>query len=84
MGEKKIHVLVAKPGLDGYDRGAGMEGLKQKGMEDVLVITGGIIPEEDIPALCQMGIKAAFGPGTPTQDIVDFINQAMKEKGETK
>ena len=137
MAEEKIRVLVAKPGLDGHDRGAKvvaralrdagmeviytgirqtpemivesalqedvdvvglsilsgahlelfpliMEGLKQKGMEDVMVIAGGIIPEEDVPALRQIGIKAVFGPGTPTPDIVDFINQAMKEKREAK
>ncbi|HWG59175.1 MAG TPA: cobalamin B12-binding domain-containing protein [Candidatus Acidoferrales bacterium] len=128
MPEKKIRVLIAKPGLDGHDRGAkiiarslrdaGMEviytGLRQtpemiasaalqedvdvvglsilsgahntlcprlmgllreKGMNDVTVLIGGIIPEADIPALKQAGIAEVFLPGTPTQAIVDFIRQ---------
>ena len=126
----KIRVLVAKPGLDGHDRGAkvvaralrdaGMEviytgirqtpemiveaaiqedvdliglsilsgahlelfpliieGLKKKGKGDAFVIAGGIIPEDDIPALQQMGIKTVFGPGTPTSDIVDFVQEKL-------
>src|SRR4030042_340010 len=130
---QKIRVLIAKPGLDGHDRGAkviaralrdaGMEviytgirqtpemiakaalqedvdvlglsilsgahmelfptiikQLKQKGMENILVIAGGIIPKEDIPTLQEMGIKTVFGPGTSTKEIADFINQAMAEK----
>ena len=131
--EKKIRVLVAKPGLDGHDRGAKvvaralrdfgmeviytgirqtpemiaksavqedvdvvglsilsgahlelfpliMEQLKKRDMEQVTVIAGGIIPEEDHPALRKMGIKAVFGPGTPTKDIADFIGKAVAEK----
>jgi methylmalonyl-CoA mutase C-terminal domain/subunit len=123
----KIRVLIAKPGLDGHDRGskvvaralrdAGMEviytgirqtpemivatsiqedvnviglsilsgahmelfpkitkGLKSKGKYDVMIIAGGIIPDEDVPALKKLGIKAVFGPGTSTKDVVDFIN----------
>src|SRR5512137_2334492 len=130
---QKIRVLVAKPGLDGHDRGAkviaralreaGMEviytglrqspemiveaalqedvdvvglsilsgahmelfplimdGLKQKGLNRVLVVAGGIIPEEDVPVLKKMGIEAIFRPGAMTQDIVDFINAAMAKK----
>jgi methylmalonyl-CoA mutase, C-terminal domain len=130
MAEKKIRVLIAKPGLDGHDRGAkviaralrdaGMEviytGLRQtpemiasaavqedvdviglsilsgahntlcprlmqllqeKGMRDVTVVIGGIIPEADIPALKQSGIAEVFLPGTPTQAIVDFIRQRI-------
>jgi len=130
MTDKKIRVLIAKPGLDGHDRGAkviaralrdaGMEviytGLRQtpemiaaaaaqedvdviglsilsgahntlcprllellrdKKMEDVPVIIGGIIPEADIPGLKQAGIAAIFLPGTSTQDIVEFIHQRM-------
>jgi len=126
MTEKKIRVLIAKPGLDGHDRGAkviaralrdaGMEviytGLRQtpemiaaaaaqedvdviglsilsgahntlcprllellreKQMEDVPVIIGGIIPEADIPGLKRAGIAAIFLPGTSTQEIVEFI-----------
>ena len=129
--EKKIRVLVAKPGLDGHDRGAkvvaralrdaGFEviytGLRQtpeqiaeaalqedvnvvamsilsgahphlfpkvvnllreKGMDDVLIIGGGVIPETDIPALKEAGIAEVFTPGTPTGDIVDFIKANVK------
>ena len=124
---KKLRVVIAKPGLDGHDRGAkviaralrdaGMEViytglrqtpeqvvtaalqedadviglsilsgahnhiaprlmalLKEKAMDDVLVVMGGIIPNADIPALQEMGIKGVFLPGTPMRDIVDFIN----------
>jgi methylmalonyl-CoA mutase, C-terminal domain len=126
MPNKKIRVLIAKPGLDGHDRGAkviaralrdaGMEviytGLRQtpemiasaaaqedvdviglsilsgahnticprlmellraKGMSDVTVLIGGIIPEADIPSLKQAGIAEIFLPGTTTQAIIDFI-----------
>lgn len=129
--EKKIRVLVAKPGLDGHDRGAkviaralrdaGFEviytGLRQtpeqiveaalqedvnvvamsilsgahphlfpkvvnllheKGMKDVLIIGGGVIPEADIPALKEAGISAVFTPGTNTSDVVDFIKNNVK------
>jgi methylmalonyl-CoA mutase C-terminal domain/subunit len=125
-GQGKIRVLVAKPGLDGHDRGAkvvaralrdaGMEviytgirqtpemivevalqedvdviglsclsgahmelfsevmaRLKQKGMGNVLVVAGGIIPEDDVPSLQQIGIKAVFGPGTSTSEIAASI-----------
>ena len=125
---EKIRVLVAKPGLDGHDRGAkvvaralrdaGFEvvytGLRQtpeeiaeaalqedvnvvalsilsgahphlfpkvvelirgKGMDDVLVIGGGVIPEGDIPALKAAGIAEVFTPGTPTGDVVNFIKE---------
>lgn len=131
--EQKIRVLVAKPGLDGHDRGAkvvaralrdyGMEviytGLRQtpemiaqsalqedvdvvgvsilsgahlelfpivleklreKGLEHTIVMAGGIIPEEDHPALRQMGIEGIFGPGTSTSDIADFIKKAVADK----
>lgn len=129
---KKIRVLVAKPGLDGHDRGAkivaralrdaGMEViytglhqtaemiveaavqedvdvvglsllsgahmtlfvdvarlLKKKDMADVLIIGGGIIPEEDISKLKKEGISAVFGPGTPCDDIVDYIKKNVKK-----
>jgi len=52
-----------------------MELLKEKGVDDVLVIGGGIIPDEDIPVLKQAGIAAIFGPGTSTQQIVKFIEE---------
>ena len=130
MSEKRIRVLIAKPGLDGHDRGAkiiaralrdaGMEviytGLRQtpemiasaaaqedvdviglsilsgahntlcpqlmdllhnKGMNDIAVLVGGIIPEADIPALKKAGIAEIFLPGTSTQDIVNFIRTRL-------
>ena len=133
MATERIRVLVAKPGLDGHDRGAkvvaralrdaGMEviytgirqtpemivesalqedvdvvglsilsgahlelfplvidGLKKKGLDKVTMVAGGIIPEEDIPALNQMGVKAIFGPGTPTQEIIDFVRGAAAQR----
>ncbi len=126
MANRKIRVLVAKPGLDGHDRGAKvvaralrdagfeviytgirqtpeaiveaaaqedvdviglsilsgahmalvpkiMRLLKERGMDDVLVLVGGIIPDEDVPKLKALGVKGVFGPGTLTQDIIDFI-----------
>ena len=129
--EKKIRVLVAKPGLDGHDRGAkvvaralrdaGFEviytGLRQtpeqiaeaalqedvnvvamsilsgahghlfpkvvnlvreKGMDDVLIIGGGVIPDSDIPALKEAGIAEVFTPGTPTTDVVKFIKEHVE------
>mgnify|MGYP000048468437 CR=1 FL=1 len=131
MSREKIRVLVAKPGLDGHDRGAkvvaralrdaGMEviytgirqtpdmiveaalqedvdvvglsclsgahlelfaevasGLKEKGMEEVVVVAGGIIPEDDIPELEKIGVRAVFGPGTPTAKIVASIKKLVK------
>ena len=53
------------------------EGLKKKGRSDALVIAGGIIPEDDVSALQQTGVKAVFGPGTPTTEIIDFINKEL-------
>jgi methylmalonyl-CoA mutase C-terminal domain/subunit len=126
--ERKIRVLVAKPGLDSHDRGAkivaralrdaGMEViytglrqtpeqiaetalqedvdvvglsilsgahptlfpkimqlLKKKGMTDVVVFAGGIIPQEDVPALKKIGIREVFGPGTPTSVLVDYLKK---------
>ena len=55
-----------------------MELLKDKGVEDILVIGGGIIPDEDIPALKETGISEIFGPGTKTEDIIHFIEDKMK------
>jgi methylmalonyl-CoA mutase C-terminal domain/subunit len=129
--ERKIRVLIAKPGLDGHDRGAKvvaralrdagfeviytglrqtpeqvaetalqedvnvvglsilsgahmrlfpeiMKLLKERGMDDILVIAGGIIPEDDIKPLKKLGIKAIFGPGTPTTEIVEYIRANTK------
>jgi methylmalonyl-CoA mutase C-terminal domain/subunit len=131
--DRKIRVLVAKPGLDGHDRGAkvvaralrdaGMEviytGLRQtpeqivnaaiqedadcvalsilsgahnhlfpkvvellraKGADDVLVVGGGVIPDEDIPGLIEKGIAAIFTPGTPTTKSAEFIRENVKRK----
>lgn len=131
MNERKIRVLVAKPGLDGHDRGAkiiaralrdaGMEviytGLRQtpemiasaalqedvdavgisilsgahntlcpriiellheNGMDDTLVLVGGIVPQEDIVELKQKGVSEVFLPGTSTEDIVKFINENIR------
>ncbi len=131
--ERRIRVLIAKPGLDGHDRGAkvvaralrdaGMEviytGLRQtpemivsaaiqedvdaiglsilsgahmhyfrevkrlleeKGASDILLFGGGIIPDEDVPKLKELGVAAVFGPGTSTQEIVDFLKRAVPER----
>lgn len=128
--DKKIRILIAKPGLDGHETGAklvarvlrdaGMEviytgprqtpemiarsalqedvnviGLsilsgahkefasrvidlmKEKGMGEIPIVMGGIIPKEDIPALKQLGVKEIFGPGTSTRDIVEFIQKEL-------
>lgn len=128
---KKIRVLIAKPGLDGHDRGAKivaralrdagmeviytglrqtpemvvraaldegvhcvglsilsgahnalfpkiMELLKAEGVTDVLVVGGGIIPEDDIPGLKEAGIGEIFGPGTPLDEIVEYIRNNVK------
>ena len=55
--------------------------MKQKGLDDVVVFAGGIIPEEDVPALKKLGIKEIFGPGTPTDTVVKFAKtQADKSR----
>ena len=59
-----------------------MQLLREKGLEDIIVFAGGIIPEEDIPALEEMGIRAVFGPGTPTHAVIDFIRQETGGEGE--
>ena len=55
-----------------------MELLKKKGVDDVLVIGGGIIPDEDIPSLKEIGIAEVFGPGTYTDDIITYITNNLK------
>jgi methylmalonyl-CoA mutase C-terminal domain/subunit len=133
MSGSKIRVLIAKPGLDGHDRGAkvvaralrdaGMEviytgirqtpemivetalqedvdviglsclsgahielfsevmaGLKEKDMGNVTVVAGGIIPQDDVPELERIGIKAVFGPGTPTLEIVKSIQRLVTDE----
>ena len=128
QGLKKIRVLVAKPGLDGHDRGAKviaralrdagfeviytglhqtpemvvnaaveedvhviglsilsgahnalvpdiMEGIKKAGLDDALIVLGGIIPDEDIPILKQQGVHMVFTPGASLQEVVDYIRK---------
>jgi methylmalonyl-CoA mutase C-terminal domain/subunit len=130
MSDKKIRVLIAKPGLDGHDRGAKvvaralrdsgmevvytgirqtpemiveaaiqedvsvvglsilsgahmalvprvMELLEESGLSDVVVLVGGIIPDEDIEPLTALGIEGIFGPGTNTNDIVAYIRDRV-------
>ena len=132
----KTRVIIAKPGLDGHDRGArviaralrdaGMEvvytGLRQtpeqiavtalqedadviglsilsgahmhicprlmeelrtRGLDHVVVVVGGIIPDADVPKLQALGIRGVFQPGTPMQQIVDFINRTVEPRAET-
>jgi methylmalonyl-CoA mutase C-terminal domain/subunit len=131
--DRRLRILVAKPGLDGHDRGAkvvarslrdaGMEviytglhqtpemivaaaiqedvdavglsimsgahnvlmpavvdGLREKGVDDVVVFGGGIIPDDDIPALRERGVQALFTPGTSTQDIVSWVQENVSPK----
>jgi methylmalonyl-CoA mutase C-terminal domain/subunit len=134
MSEKKIRVLVAKPGLDGHDRGAKvvaralrdagmeviytglrqtpemiaqaalqedvdvvglsilsgahmalapriMELLKANGQGDIHVFIGGIVPDEDIPRLKEIGVRGVYGPGASTQDIVNDIRRTAGSRG---
>jgi methylmalonyl-CoA mutase C-terminal domain/subunit len=57
-----------------------MELLREKGLQDVLVVIGGIIPDVDIPKLNALGIQGVFLPGTPMQDIVDFITRHVRSR----
>ncbi len=57
-----------------------MEILKEKGIEDILVMGGGIIPDEDVPALKAAGIAAIFGPGTNTKDIAGYIRENIRKR----
>ena len=130
MTDQRIRVLLAKPGLDGHDRGAkiiaralrdaGMEViytglhqtpeqivetaiqedadavgisilsgahmtlvprilalLKEQGAEDLLVVVGGTIPNDDVTELMEQGVAAVFTPGAPTSEIVDFLNSRV-------
>jgi methylmalonyl-CoA mutase C-terminal domain/subunit len=54
--------------------------MEERGMSDVLVLAGGIIPDEDVPALKEKGIADVFGPGTPTDEIVRYIHEKIKEQ----
>jgi len=55
-----------------------MELLKHNEVDDVLVAAGGILPDEDIPAIKEMGIKGCFGPGTPMEDIITFVRENVQ------
>ena len=132
---KKIRVVIAKPGLDGHDRGAKviaralrdagmeviymglrqtpeqivaaalqedadaiglsilsgahmhicprvMELLREKGLDDVLVVVGGIIPDVDLPRLRDIGVRGIFLPGTPMREIITFINDNVRRRVE--
>jgi methylmalonyl-CoA mutase C-terminal domain/subunit len=57
-----------------------IELLKEAGAEDVLVTVGGIIPEEDVPMLNEVGVTGIFGPGTPTDEIVEFIRKHVRQQ----
>ena len=54
--------------------------LDEQGASDILLFGGGIIPDEDVPKLLEMGVAAVFGPGTLTQDIVDFLKREVPKK----
>ena len=78
---RKLRVVIAKPGLDGHDRGAKVIARALRdGLDDVLVLIGGIIPDVDIPRLREMGVKGIFLPGTPMQDIIEFINTNARSR----
>ena len=134
MTDRPLKVLIAKPGLDGHDRGAKVlarglrdEGfevvytglrqtpemivtaalqedveavglsilsgahmtlvprvcslLRERGMDDVLVTAGGIIPDEDVPALKEAGVAAVFGPGTTIATVADFLRANVRPRG---
>ncbi|HOU05390.1 MAG TPA: cobalamin B12-binding domain-containing protein, partial [Smithellaceae bacterium] len=71
--------LSSLSGVHNYFFPRVMELLKEKDMDDVLVVGGGIIPEEDIEGLKKAGIAAIFGPGTPTAEIVEFIRTNVRK-----
>ena len=136
MANNKLRILIAKPGLDGHDRGAkviaralrdaGMEviytglrqtsemivnaaiqedvdavglsilsgahmhyfpevvsGLRERNAEDILVFGGGIVPDQDIVSLKELGVGAIFTPGASTQEIVDYLNNVAFNKSES-
>jgi methylmalonyl-CoA mutase C-terminal domain/subunit len=57
-----------------------MELLREKGMDDVLVLVGGLIPDVDIPKLQEIGVRGIFLPGTPMKDIIDFIGAQVRPR----
>jgi methylmalonyl-CoA mutase C-terminal domain/subunit len=135
LPEKRLRILVAKPGLDGHDRGAKIiaralrdagfeviytglhqtpemiaetaaqedvdaiglsilsgahmtlfpaviELLREKGIDDVVVFGGGIVPPEDIPELKKLGVKEIFTPGASTEDIINWVRATIQLRGE--
>ncbi len=137
MGEEKVRILVAKPGLDGHDRGAkiiaralkeaGFEViytglhqtpeqivnaaiqedvdaiglsilsgahntlmpaiiklLKERGIDDIVVFGGGIIPDDDIPFLKSQGVAAIFTPGTPISETIEWVKKNVKPRHKRK
>jgi len=56
-----------------------LELLKEKGVSDIILIVGGVIPPEDVPVLKEMGVAEVFGPGTPISQTADFIRQVVKK-----
>jgi methylmalonyl-CoA mutase C-terminal domain/subunit len=57
-----------------------MDELRKRGLDDVVVWAGGIIPEPDVPHLKEIGIQAVFGPGSPTTDTIEFLRRATQER----
>ena len=78
-----LRVLVAKPGLDGHDRGAKVvaRALRARGIGEIPVYAGGIIPDADLPTVRAMGVRGVYGPGTPLDAIVQAIRDgALAER----
>jgi len=75
-----VIALIVLSGAHDYLFPRVMELVREKGLDDVLVIGGGIIPEEDVPALKKCGIAEVFGPGTATTQIVEYIKNNLKRK----
>ncbi len=78
--ERKIRILLAKPGLDGHDRG--IKVLKLMGeadLDDVLLTGGGIIPDKDMEALQKQGVGCLFGPGNQMTEIIEYITSWVDE-----
>jgi methylmalonyl-CoA mutase C-terminal domain/subunit len=135
MTEDRVKVIIAKPGLDGHDRGAKVvaralrdaglevvytgirqtpemiaeaalqedvdlvglsilsgahlelfprvvEEMKKRGLDDVILLAGGIIPQEDVPALQKIGFRAIFGPGASTDEIVAWVRANVTPRGQ--
>lgn len=60
-----------------------LRGLKEKGLDEVIVLAGGIIPDDDIPELKKLGIKAVYGPGTPVNEIAGYIRKTIPNRKKT-